>query len=129
MDPAPTLTPGRTATVHLTVAERDTALAFASGTVPVLATPRVLALAEEACVVALGDAVPGDSTTVGTWAEVEHLAATPIGRTVTAAASLDAVDGRRLEFSVVVSDDEQVVARVGHRRAVVSLARFGTPRP
>ena len=59
------LEPGLTATVTLVVAEADTALALRSGDVPVLGTPRVISLAEEATVQALAGVLPEGRTTVG----------------------------------------------------------------
>ena len=102
--PEPAFAPGLTARVELTVTDADTAQAVGSGDVPVLGTPRVLALAEAATVAATATSMPGGSTTVGVHVELEHLAATPVGRRVLASARLVAVDGRRLQFDVTVTD-------------------------
>ncbi len=100
------------ALVHV-VANDDTAAAVGSGDVPMLATPRLLALAEAACIAALGDAgLPAESTTVGTRVELEHLLALAVGETVRVAARLDHLDGRLLRFEVVATDDgDRLVAR------------------
>jgi predicted thioesterase len=95
-----------------------------SGDVPVLGTPRLLALAEAATVRATAGRLPGSATSVGTRIELEHLAATPIGGTVTATATLSTVDGRRLAFTVAVRDGEQLVARGTIERVVVDRERF-----
>jgi len=116
--------PGRTAEVTLTVTDEDTAIALASGEVAVLSTPRVLALAEQAAVTAVKQALPKDMTSVGAWVELEHLAPTPVGETVTARATLVGVDARRLEFEISVHQGETLVARVRHRRAVVPRSAF-----
>jgi predicted thioesterase len=79
--------------VHL-VGDADTAAAMGSGDVAVLATPRLLALAEAATVAALGRALEDGQTTVGSRIELEHLAASPVGTRVTVRAELTAVDGR-----------------------------------
>jgi fluoroacetyl-CoA thioesterase len=118
------LRPGLAARVELTVAEADTAAALGSGDVPVLGTPRVLALAEAATVAATAAALPTGSTTVGTHVELAHLAATPIGRTVVAEAILSDVDGRRLGFTVSVRDGEAVAARGRVERVVVDREAF-----
>jgi fluoroacetyl-CoA thioesterase len=118
--------PGRRAQVVLTVTEQDTAIALGSGDVPVLATPRVLALAEQAAVLALGDSVPEDRTSVGSWVELAHLEPSRVGDTVVAEAVLLGVHGRRLEFSVSVRSGDTEVAHVRHRRVLVSRARFQT---
>lgn len=116
--------PGLTARVKLTVTDTDTAQAVGSGDVPVLGTPRVLALAEAATVAATATRLPSGSTTVGTRVELEHRAATPVGRTVAARAELVKVDGRRLTFEVIVTDGNEVVATGRVERALVDRQRF-----
>lgn len=116
--------PGLTARVELTVTDTDTAQAVGSGDVPVLGTPRVLALAEAATVAATATRLPSGSTTVGTRVELEHRAATPVGRTVAARAELVKVDGRRLTFEVIVTDGNEVVATGRVERALVDRQRF-----
>ncbi|MEH0845865.1 hotdog domain-containing protein [Micromonospora sp. CPCC 205711] len=116
--------PGLTARVELTVTTADTARAIGSGDVPVLGTPRVLALAEAATVAALADRMPAGSTTVGTRVELDHLAATAVGRTVVAQARLTEVDRRRLVFEVTVTEGGEPVARGRVERALVDRQRF-----
>lgn len=113
------------ALVHV-VGKDDTARAVGSGDVDVLATPRLLALCEAACVAALADAgLSPATTTVGTRAEVEHLLASPVGETVRAAARLDHLDGRLLRFEVVVTDDaDRLVGRAVLTRVLVDRERF-----
>lgn len=111
--------------VH-TVTSGDTARALGSGDVDVLATPKLLALAEAATVAALAEAVlPDRSTSVGTRVELEHLRPTPVGETVTVAAVLVHVDGRLLRFEVAVTDDaDRVVGRAVVTRVVVDREDF-----
>lgn len=116
--------PGLKLTRELEVTEEHTASALGSGDVPVLGTPALLALAEGACVEAIADDLPHGETSVGTWAEIEHLKATAVGRTVSAHATLLGHHGRRLEFNVTIEEDGQTVARVRHRRLLVERARF-----
>src|SRR5688572_19421107 len=78
------LTPGLSATVTLTVTEADTAIALGSGDVPVLATPRIVALVEEATVAAVAPVLDDGATTVGTRVELDHHAPTRVGATVVA---------------------------------------------
>src|ERR1044072_5852229 len=103
----PEFSPGLSARVELTVTDADTAQAVGSGDVPVLASPRVLALAEAATVAATARHIPGGITTVGARAELSHLAPTPVGHRVYALATLAKMEGRRLFFDVVVRKDEQ----------------------
>ncbi|PTA45927.1 thioesterase family protein [Micromonospora sp. RP3T] len=116
--------PGLTAHVELTVTDADTAEAVGSGDVPVLGTPRVVALAEAATVAAVAARLPAGSTTVGVRVELEHRTATPVGRTVSARAELVKVDGRRLVFEVTVTDGPAVAAQGRVERALVDRRRF-----
>lgn len=118
------LEPGLRATVPLVVTDADTAPALGSGDVPVLATPRLVALAEQATVAAVGPALAAGETTVGTRVELDHLAATGVGREVTATATLEGVAGRALRFAVEVREGDAVVARGAVHRVVVDRERF-----
>lgn len=116
--------PGLMARVELTVTDSDTAQAVGSGDVPVLGTPRVLALAEAATVAATATRMPTGMTTVGMRVELDHRAPTPIGRTVVAQARLAQADGRRLLFEVTVTDGETTVAQGRVERILVDRHRF-----
>ena len=118
------LTAGLAARVELTVTDGDTAQALGSGDVPVLGTPRVLALVEAATVAATATRLPAGATTVGTRVELEHTAPTPVGRTVVAEARLAKVDGRRLTFEVAVTDGGAPVASGRIERMLVDRQRF-----
>src|SRR5438874_1225978 len=109
--------------VHV-VDEADTAIAMRSGEVPVLATPRVVALCEEAAVAALRDALGEGETSVGARLEITHLAPTRVGSKVRAEATLEKVNGRRLIFTVSVSDDCGLVAAGKITRVVVNVQHF-----
>jgi predicted thioesterase len=115
---------GLTARADLVVGQQDTAIALGSGDVPVLGTPRVLALAEAATVSALDGVLPPGRTTVGTRVELRHRAPTAAGRTVTADAILIGVDGRKLTFDITVRDGDDVVATAVVERVVVDRDRF-----
>jgi predicted thioesterase len=118
------ITPGLEASVQRVVGPTDTARALGSGDVDVLGTPAVVALCEQAAVAAVADALDPSQTSVGTNITIDHLAPTVVGRTVTARAHLDEVDGRTLRFVVEVSDGSVVVARGTHARVVVDRERF-----
>jgi fluoroacetyl-CoA thioesterase len=120
----PEFAPGLGARVELTVTDADTAQAMGSGDVPVLGTPRLLALAEAATVAATARQIPGGITTVGSRADVEHRVPTPVGRRVTAQATLTKVDGRKLLFEVTVHDGDTLVAEVRIERVILDRQRF-----
>jgi predicted thioesterase len=84
----------------MTVGEADTAVAMGSGTVHVLATPRVVALVEQATCAALAGHLDEGCTTVGMRVQLDHLHPTPVGGLVNAEAVLEKVEGRRLTFTV-----------------------------
>ncbi len=118
------LAPGLSASIEHVVVETDTAIALGSGDVPVLGTPRLLALAEEATVAAVAEALDAGSTTVGYRVALEHRSPTAVGEKVRAEAVLAEVDGRNLVFRVTVSDGTGPVADATITRVVVDRAGF-----
>jgi predicted thioesterase len=112
------------ASVTRRVEQVDTAIAFRSGDVPVIATPRVVGLAEEATVIAVTDALPPGHTTVGSAVQLTHIAPSPIGATVTADVVLESIEGRRLVFRVSVTDGRGLIAAGYITRVVVERDRF-----
>ena len=115
---------GSCARIELTVSPGDTALAQRSGTVPVLATPRVVALCEEASVAAIDGQLRPDQTSVGMRVQLDHLAPTQVGGRVVAEATLEKIEGRRLTFTVSVNDARGLVAAGRITRVVVYTARY-----
>lgn len=118
--------------IAIVVGEDDTAAAVGSGDVPVLATPRLLALAEAAAVAAVAPALKPGLTSVGTSALIEHKKASPVGATVSAEAELTRVEGRMLGFRFLAwhvlpgaaDDDREIVAAGTMERALVDRERF-----
>ena len=115
---------GATGTTALVVGEADTAIALGSGDVPVLATPRLIALFEEAAVAALADSLEVGATSVGTHVAVDHVAASFPGSSVRATAEVTAVDRRSVSFRLTAHEGDRVVAAGDHTRIVVDRARF-----
>jgi fluoroacetyl-CoA thioesterase len=115
---------GLEATVEVAVGEADTARSIGSGDVDVLATPRIVALCEEAAVAAIASSLDAGQTSVGTRVVLDHVAPTVVGRSARATARLEHVDGKTLSFAIEVSDDAGVVARGTHTRVVVDRERF-----
>jgi predicted thioesterase len=116
--------PGLSAVVQLDVTDADTAVAFRSGDVEVLATPRVVALAEQAAVQAVEGSLSPGTTTVGYRVQLDHLAPTAPGNPVRAEATLEQVEGRRLTFRVSVTDARGLVAAGRITRVSVERDRF-----
>jgi fluoroacetyl-CoA thioesterase len=115
--------PGLRSFVGITVADTDTATAMGSGDVPVLGTPRLLALAEAATVAAIRPRLEPGQTSVGTSAVMEHNRPSPIGAEVVVEAELTEVDDRRLVFSFrarqISSRDHVVVLGAGTLERIV----------
>jgi fluoroacetyl-CoA thioesterase len=108
----------------LVVSDADTALALRSGTVDVLATPRLVALCEEATCAAVDGRVPAGHTTVGMRVQIDHLQPTAVGTQVTAEATLDKIDGRRFSFTVSASDERGLIAVCKVTRVLVDIEHF-----
>lgn len=115
---------GTGATVRLVVGESDTAIALGSGDVPVLGTPRIVALMEQAAVAALAGTLDEGDTSVGTRIAVDHLAASLVGVAVVATAEVVGIDGRAVSFRLAVREGDRVVASGDHIRFVVDRERF-----
>lgn len=115
---------GLSATATLVVSDADTAIAIRSGDVPVLATPRVIALAEEAAMKAVHDRLDPGFSTVAVRVQIEHISPTAVGTEVRAEATLDKIEGRRLTFSVTARDERGLVAAGKVTRVVVDIEKF-----
>ena len=119
---------GRSAQRTCVVAAEDLAVALGSGDVPVLATPRLIAWLEAATVDAVAGALPEGSTTVGTAIEVDHVAASPLGATITVSATVRTQQGKLVVFECEAVDSSHaaptVIAHGTISRAVVDREQF-----
>ena len=118
------ITVGLKGTVKEIVNDNNTAARVGSGSLPVFATPMMIALMEKASCVALEGSLEEGSTTVGTMVNVEHVAATPIGMEVTVESTVTAVDGRKISFEVVAFDETGIIGKGTHDRFVVNAEKF-----
>jgi len=106
------------------VTEENTALAMGSGSLPVLATPAMVAMMEHAAVNALEGRLPEGIDSVGIAINVEHLAASPVGAMIRTEAHLTAADGRTYDFEIEAFDNTGLIGKATHRRATVKVERF-----
>lgn len=115
------------ASVRRDVTPLDTAAAMASGDVPVLATPRLIAWLEAATVEALAG-LPDGTTSVGTKVAVEHLRASPVGMPVECSAVVASVSGSSITLEVTARQhgdaSPDVLATGSIVRSVVDRGRF-----
>ena len=91
---------------------------------PVLATPVMIMMMENAALNAIKPYLDASESAVGTRVDVTHLAATPVGRTVNANAEVTKVDGKRIEFRIEASDGMEKIGTGRHERVVIDLAKF-----
>jgi fluoroacetyl-CoA thioesterase len=118
---------GSTGRVALSVDSADTAIAAGSGDVPVLATPRMIALLEAAACEALRGHLSAGHTSVGITVDVRHTRPSPVGAHVIAQAIVTAVDGDRITFEVTAFHDghpDSIIGGGTHTRVVVDRDQF-----
>jgi len=109
----------------ITVTPEHLANRFKDATLPeVLATPVMIMAMENAALNAIKPYFEAGESAVGTHVDVQHLAATPAGRTVVAIAEVTEVVGDRIAFKVSALDGDEEVGRGEHERVVINLARF-----
>ena len=118
------LQPGLVGDIRRMVSESNSAERYGNSGFPVLGTPALVGLFEEAGMAAVAGALAPNEGTVGTRVSIRHLAATPIGEEVRATARLTAVDGRRLIFALEASDAVRPIADGEMERFVVDVPRF-----
>lgn len=115
---------GQKHTSELTVSEAVTAMAVGSGDMPVLATPMMMALMENAAMLAVRDGLPEGCTTVGGHLESSHLRPSKIGDVVRATAEVTKVDGKKIEFKVSAHSGDSLLGEGTHLRFVVDREKF-----
>ena len=118
------LAAGATALVTHIVTEADTAIAIGSGSVAVLATPRLLALCEQASVEAVQDSLADGTTTVGVRVMMDHVMPGAVGSQVRAEATLEKVKGRKLFFTTAAYDERGLIAAGKVVRVLVDTGTF-----
>lgn len=118
------LSVGLTGHASLTVEEVHTASHVGSGCEAVLATPVMIALMEAASVDCSEHRLDAGHTSLGIHISVDHVAPTPVGRTVVATAELVEIKGRRLFFRVSANDGVRDIGSGDHVRAIVATEDF-----
>ena len=106
------------------VSPSNTAATLGSGDMDVFATPAMVALMENAAMLAVAAYLPEGSATVGTQMNTSLVKASPLGATITASAELTEVEGRKLTFAVKAWDEKGTIGEGVHTRFVVDRERF-----
>lgn len=112
------------ASVTTTVTDTNTAKAVGSGNLDVFATPMMIALMEQAACKCLADSLEPSQSSVGTQINVTHTAASPLDAKITAKATIENVDGRKISFAVTAHDEASVIGTGTHERFVIDIERF-----
>ena len=125
----PNLVPGirhtKSAVVDARMSAHAVSLVFGVDDLPpVFATAYMIVFMELTCAEAVRPFLDDGEGTVGAHVDVSHLAATPIGATVTAEAELVEVRGRRLRFKVSCHDERALIGEGFHERGVIDYAKF-----
>ena len=106
------------------VGAEQTAQVMGSGDMPVLATPALVAMMENAAMLCARQLLTDGETTVGGSIDVRHLAPSPVGAEIRVVAELTERDGRRLMFSIRATEGEKEIGIANHVRYAVNRERF-----
>lgn len=106
------------------VSEKDTALAVGSGSLKVLATPKLIALVEKAAADLAEKNLPTEFTTVGILVNFEHTAPTPLNLKIWVEVEILEVEGRKIIFKVSAFDERGEIGRGRHERFIVNREKF-----
>lgn len=118
------ITVGMKGTAKTQAEREDTALEVGSGSLLVYATPCMVALMEGAACEAIAEAIPENKSSVGTYLQISHLSATPVGLEVWAEAEVTAVEGSIITFQVTAFDEAGKIGEGIHKRAVITTQKF-----
>lgn len=106
------------------VMEGNTAEFIGSGDMAVLATPAMIALMENAAMLAVALHLDQGDTTVGTEIATSHIKASKVGNPISAIAELTAIEGRKLSFKIEAYDDDKLIGEGHHTRFIVNREKF-----
>ena len=115
---------GITGEAETIVSEDNTAIKMGSGTLPVFATPAMVATVEKAAWSSVAGELEEGQSTVGTAMSLSHESATPVGLKITAKTTLTAIDRRKLTFSWEAYDEAGIIGRGTHERLIVDNEKF-----
>ena len=109
----------------LTVAPEHLANRFKDAMLPpVLATPVMIMIMENAALNAIKPYLDVGESALGTRVDIVHSAATPVGRRIEGHAEVTSVDGRRIEFKIRATDGHDEIGKGTHERLLIDLAKF-----
>ena len=115
---------GLSFTQELTVKENNTAIAHGSGSLPVFATPAMVAFMENTAVQCIANDLEKGLDTVGIQIDIKHTKATKVGKKVTCTAKLTEVDGKKLTFEIEAIDEDGPIGSSLHKRYIIDPVKF-----
>jgi len=116
---------GAQGSFSLVVSPEHLANRFKDATLPaVLATPIMIMAMENAALNAIKPYFEAGESAVGTRVDVSHVAATPVGRRVTAFAEVTSTAGSHIDFRVWAMDQAEEIGTGTHVRVVIDLDKF-----
>lgn len=114
----------KTYSIERTVTPNITAKAVGSGSLDVLGTPMLIAMAEEASAHIAQSYIDDTKTTVGTQISCEHNAPTPLDATVLVVSTLIEHNDKSFTFEITATDNKSVIGKLTHTRFVVDVEKF-----
>ncbi|MGN1376143.1 MAG: thioesterase family protein [Prevotella sp.] len=111
-------------TIKTIVTETNTAKAIGSGTLDVFATPAMIALIEETAWKSVQNHLEEGQSTVGSSLDIKHISPTPLGHAVSCTTELVEIEGKKLVFKAVISDDKCVIGTGLHTRYIINNDKF-----
>ncbi|MDR3706567.1 MAG: thioesterase family protein [Paludibacteraceae bacterium] len=116
---------GQTFTQTLTVQEKDSARSLGSGGLDVFGTPAMIALMEKTALLMVRSSLEAGTDTVGIEINAKHIKASPIGAKITCTATISAIDGRKISYTLEAKDGHgETIGTATHDRFIVDMERF-----
>jgi len=111
-------------TQTIVIQENQTADYLGSGTLPVFATPAMIALMENTAMNVLSD-LPTDKTSVGIAINISHIKACLVGDKIHCKATIKDIDGRKYIFHIIATDERgNIIGEGTHERVIVDVEKF-----
>jgi predicted thioesterase len=89
-----------------------------------LSTPKLIGILECTARQAIAPFLAADERSVGVEIDLRHLAPSPLGAKVTVTARVIGTTGRFVDFQLEARDEQELIIRGVHKRAIVSVGSF-----
>jgi predicted thioesterase len=105
------------------VTKEKTAKAMGSGELEVLATPALVAMFENAAMLALTADTKAGETSVGAFINVDHLKASKVGVEIRITGQM-VLSGHKANFELEAYEGDQLIGKATHLRVIVQKDKF-----